>query len=313
MRLTLYPIVFVLGILGNFLVCVLITCVKRREKRSASRYFVLSLALSDMLVLVMFVPFDLAYLEGVPQQWTFGMLMCKFVNTIAYASIVISGPTLAAISWDRYRGIVYPMKKAITSRTVITVATLIWLYAALTILPFAWSLKITNQKDCANDFNWWPSVEVFQVAFVLAGFLPGFLLPFISIVVAYILIGIHLRKSTSWNLQTKLFRSDVAALRVRQNAKTIKLLSVLIVVYILSILPHYTILMIFVFDPKSQEMPLIMEFHEFTRLMMSANSCFNPVLYGTISKEFRQRLRSLFRQRSGKVRPKRNDNRSTYC
>lgn len=116
MRLTLYPLVLALGIVGNLLVAFAILRNRRRDFRPSVRYFILNLAISDLIVLVMFIPFDLAYLEH--KVWIFGLVMCKFVNTLNYAFVTVSGTTLAAISIERHRSIVYPVKKPLGARLV---------------------------------------------------------------------------------------------------------------------------------------------------------------------------------------------------
>jgi KISS1 receptor len=114
MRLGLYPLVLILGIIGNLLVTFVIFQNRPRNFRPSVRYFILNLAISDLIVLVMFIPFDLAYLEH--KVWIFGLFMCKFVNTLNYAFVTVSGTTLAAISIERHRSIVYPIKKPLGAR-----------------------------------------------------------------------------------------------------------------------------------------------------------------------------------------------------
>ncbi|KXJ22265.1 putative G-protein coupled receptor 83 [Exaiptasia diaphana] len=116
MRWTLYPLVMFSGILGNIVVALVITLNRPRDLKPSVRYFILNLAISDLIVLVMFIPFDLAYLEM--SIWVFGEAMCKIVNTLNYAFVTVSGTTLAAISLDRHRSIVYPIKKPLSTRKV---------------------------------------------------------------------------------------------------------------------------------------------------------------------------------------------------
>ena len=103
MRLTVYPLTLTLGIMGNLTVCLLVFCdaERSRKQRPSGRFFIVNLAVSDLLVLLMFIPFDLAYLEN-DMVWTFGIFMCKLVNTLTYTSVVVSGTTLAVISIDRW-------------------------------------------------------------------------------------------------------------------------------------------------------------------------------------------------------------------
>ena len=114
MRLALYPLVLATGILGNILVALVITLSRPRDLKPSVRYFILNLAISDLIVLIMFIPFDLAYMEM--KVWVFGEAMCQLVNTLNYASVTVSGTTLAAISLERHRSIVYPIKNPLSIR-----------------------------------------------------------------------------------------------------------------------------------------------------------------------------------------------------
>lgn len=98
MRLALYPLTIVVGIAGNILVTLVIVLNRPKDLRPSVRYFILNLAISDFIVLVMFIPFDLAYMEM--SVWIFGEVLCKVVNTINYAFVTVSGTTLAASVFD---------------------------------------------------------------------------------------------------------------------------------------------------------------------------------------------------------------------
>lgn len=160
---------------------------------------------------------------------------------------------------------------------------LIWVYAILTLVPFIDSLHVDKNLICGNDMNWWPTQLAFQLTFLFSLLLPGCAMPLCCIAICYISIGISL------NRQSKR-RSFRPSHRTRQNRKTIKVLTSLVVVYAISILPHYIILAIAIFMPN-RPLPFFYESHEFTRLMMTTNSCLNPIMYSAISKEFRDRMR----------------------
>ena len=89
MRLTIYPTTLMLGLIGNTLVCILIIWSHKREKHSkAPRYFIFNLAISDLLVLILFIPFDMTYLESDHLMWNFGKL---HVQTCKHSHLYIRG------------------------------------------------------------------------------------------------------------------------------------------------------------------------------------------------------------------------------
>ncbi|EDO36558.1 predicted protein [Nematostella vectensis] len=300
MRLALYPTVLLLGIVGNILVCSVILHQRSRNGRPTTRYFVLNLAISDLLVLIMFIPFDLAYLEY--EVWTFGLAMCKIINTISYAFVTISGTTLAAISMDRHRAIVYPMRQPFSARAVTLIIVFMWVYAVLTLVPFAGSLRIFPDGQCLNDPAWWGSTQAFQLTYLFCGFFPGAVIPVCCISVSYLSIAHHLYCEHRRQLHEGIIGSRTASQRMRQNLKTTRVLTALVAVYAVCVLPHYIILALVFFDrANTEKLAFIVVSHEFTRLLMTANSCLNPIMYSVVSKEFRQRLKALFASRKKAV------------
>ena len=289
MRLTIYPTTLMLGLIGNTLVCILIIWSHKREKHSkAPRYFIFNLAISDLLVLILFIPFDMTYLESDHLMWNFGKFMCKLVNTVTYTSVVVSGTTMACISVERYRSIVHPMKEMCRARTIYFIILIIWIYAALTMAPFFGALEVFSDGRCSTNVRWWPNQSLFKITYILSGFVPGAVIPAMCISVSYTLIGVHLWREHKRNVQRGVLQHGLAAIRAKQNIKTTKLLATLVGTHAICILPHYVILLSFIFSDEHNAGPNAILFHEFTRLLMTANSCCNPLLYSLFSQNFRR-------------------------
>lgn len=71
--------------------------------------YILSLALADLLVIVVCVP--LATLVYTQDSWTFGKSMCQITEFFKDVSIGVSVFTLTALSGERYCAIVNPLRK----------------------------------------------------------------------------------------------------------------------------------------------------------------------------------------------------------
>ena len=196
----------------------------------------------------------------------------------------------------------HPLRRSFSTRTVLVILVVIWLYAVLTLLPFTDSLTITAHGQCTNDIQWWPSDLALKLTFLMSHFVPGFALPICCISGSYVLIGIHLRHEHGKQLRAGMLLSKQASSRAKQNARTIKLLTCLVAAYTLCILPHSVLVLMTVFDQTGTlKLPHITEIHEFTRLIVTANSCVNPLMYSVISKEFRAGVTSMiWRRLSGR-------------
>ena len=73
-----YLVVFVVGMVGNFLVCWAVW--RNQHMRTVTNYFVVNLALADLLVILLCLPPSM--LEDVTETWYMGSVMCKIVKYI---------------------------------------------------------------------------------------------------------------------------------------------------------------------------------------------------------------------------------------
>jgi len=93
----LYVVVIVTSLCANLLVIVVIT--SSRQLRSVTSVFFVSLAVSDLLVAAVNMPFELLY--KLHNDWTLGEPVCKLSNYVQGVVVVSSILTLAAIAVDR--------------------------------------------------------------------------------------------------------------------------------------------------------------------------------------------------------------------
>ena len=70
----IYATIFLTGVLGNLAVCLVI--VKQRSMHTATNYYLFSLAVSDLVILLLGLPNELAiYWQQYP--WLLGSTACK--------------------------------------------------------------------------------------------------------------------------------------------------------------------------------------------------------------------------------------------
>lgn len=134
----LYATVFVLGVFGNALVCYVV--LRNRAMQTVTNIFITNLALSDILLCLLAVPFTPMY--TFIGRWAFGKTLCHFMPYAQGCSIYISTLTLTSIAIDRYFVIIYPFKPRMKLSTCITIIIAIWLVALLATLPYGLYMKI---------------------------------------------------------------------------------------------------------------------------------------------------------------------------
>ena len=74
----IYIIIFLSGLIAN--ICVIVMIIKRRRLRTLTNYFLLNLAISDLIATLICLP-PTAY-HYYDKRWIFGEFLCRFVPFI---------------------------------------------------------------------------------------------------------------------------------------------------------------------------------------------------------------------------------------
>ncbi|XP_031618268.1 octopamine receptor beta-3R-like isoform X2 [Contarinia nasturtii] len=117
------------AVLGNALV--IISVQRNRKLRVITNYFVVSLAMADMLVALCAMSFNAVHnLHG---KWIFGQFMCRMYNSLDVYFSTASILHLCCISVDRFVCIVRPLEYSLymTHRTVFFMLANVWTLPAL--------------------------------------------------------------------------------------------------------------------------------------------------------------------------------------
>ncbi|XP_067026333.1 tachykinin-like peptides receptor 86C [Acropora muricata] len=140
----LTAIIITVGLVGNFIVCLLI--IKGKKMRTPFNYLLLNLAMSDLLCTICASLFFAGQIRNhyhftnkTTVPYRFERIVCK-IGTISIAFTTnTSVLTLAAISTDRYYSIVHPWrhKSVITTRRICACVVAIWLLSGITSIPYA--------------------------------------------------------------------------------------------------------------------------------------------------------------------------------
>lgn len=133
------PIALLLGLIilitfvGNVLVC--LSVIKVRKLRHPSNYLLISLAISDLCVACVVMPFGLY--ASINDKWQLGRLLCNVYVVCDVTSCTASILNLCVISIDRYLAITQPLTYCAkrTSRLMLGLIGLVWMCACLISVP----------------------------------------------------------------------------------------------------------------------------------------------------------------------------------
>ncbi|XP_020606216.1 neuropeptide FF receptor 2-like, partial [Orbicella faveolata] len=117
-------LVMILSLVGNLLVCFAVY--RNPRLRCPSNYYIISLALSDILQALCTMPLSVAFLAT--GGWPFGTSLCYLSAIVKYSLAKISIYTMVLMAINRYYKIVKPAKYQTTfkKRFIIITASLVW-------------------------------------------------------------------------------------------------------------------------------------------------------------------------------------------
>ncbi|XP_004389124.1 gastrin/cholecystokinin type B receptor isoform X1 [Trichechus manatus latirostris] len=186
-RITLYVVIFLMSVGGNVLIIVVLGL--SRRMRTVTNAFLLSLAVSDLLLAVACMPFTL--LPNLMGTFIFGTVVCKAVSYLMGVSVSVSTLSLVAIALERYSAICRPLQARVwqTRSHAARVIVATWLLSGLLMVPYPVYTAVQpagpRVLQCVHR---WPSARVRQTWSVLL-LLLLFFVPGVVMAVAYGLIS----------------------------------------------------------------------------------------------------------------------------
>ena len=183
-QVTFYAVITIIGTVANLALC---GALLRRKQRSPSEYFILNLALTDLMTCAVGIPLDMAVI--LIQYWPFGAFMCKVVYPFQTALIGVSVATLTCMAIERYRAIMTPFKAKLTVRFVKITICAVWFISVALVSPYIAVLKYKRGELSCTEA--WQS-ENHPRVFTMCVFLIFYALPLCVIAPAYMCIGFRL-------------------------------------------------------------------------------------------------------------------------
>lgn len=173
--LLLIPLPLV-AVVGNALV--ILSVYKENNLKSATNYFIVSLAFADLLVAALVMPFGVYALVSV--DWELGDTLCDFYVGLDVTCSTASIFNLVAISINRFIAATQPLKysKHQNNKRVFLTITIVWVVSAATGLPMMLGLNTTPERV--------PKLCVFyNTDFIIFSSLSSFYIPCLIIFCLY--------------------------------------------------------------------------------------------------------------------------------
>ncbi|XP_027703877.1 cysteinyl leukotriene receptor 2 [Vombatus ursinus] len=278
-----YLVVFVVGALGNgFSIFILLQPTK---KSKSVNVFMLNLAISDLLF-VCTLPFRADYyLRG--SHWVFGDAACRIMSYSFYVNMYISVYFLTALSVVRFLATVCPFRFLhVTSlKTTWGLCAAIWVFI---MAPSALLLSggTTNNEKRATclELN---SSKITRLRILNhTVMVVGFVLPFFTLAICYVLIIKTLLK----------VKAPKSGARI-SHKKALVTVTVSVILFVLCFLPYHVLRTVHL--TQWREGKCSERLHKaviITMALAASNSCLDPLLYYFAGENFKQRLKAVFKR-----------------
>ena len=156
-KLCAYCFILLSSFFGNIFIIIIVY--KRRELRKTINYFIVNMALSDLVLSLVVIPDQINQMVTDSFHWHFsgilGLTLCKLFIFITSVSLLVSVQSLVWIAIDRFVAVVFPIKLGLISSRIRTIAIVsTWVlagvfYFPLLITPFE-LYEFDNSKYCSQ-------------------------------------------------------------------------------------------------------------------------------------------------------------------
>ncbi|XP_039534278.1 C3a anaphylatoxin chemotactic receptor-like [Pimephales promelas] len=257
-------IIILFGTTGN---SVVIWVASFRMKPSVTNVWLVNLAVADLIFCLTRV---LSISSLFFDYWPFGVFLCKFNGFFKYANMFCSVFLLAVISVDRALCICRPVftrkRRTICAARVVSVG--VWIVAVIFSSPFFVYRQVYPGKNNLSHCSLKEKGRA-EYAYHFIRFICGFLLPFMVILISYILAAVGIRRT-----------------RLSGKSRPLRILAVVVSAFFLCWAPYHFLGLVKLVDKNNK---LVKVGWKMASNLAYFNSCINPVLYFCMGLKFSQR------------------------
>ena len=281
-----YVVIFILGIFGNCLVCHVVF--RNKQMHTVTNYFIANLALADILLCILAVPFTPIYFFL--KRWPFGDVMCTLVSMSQSTSVYVSTLTLTSIAIDRYFVIIHPFRPKMRISVCYAIILGIWLTSITASIPYALYISQELYKNVYYCEEFWPS-EFIRKVFSSVTTIFQFFVPFVIISFCYLMISIRMNQRLKANTGGKGSRKELND-RKKQK-RTNKMVIGMVAIFGVCWFPVNLIHLIGDYFAHTSNTKYYNTFFFVSHIIAMSSTCYNPFLYAWLNENFRREFQQV--------------------
>ncbi|CAG7725864.1 unnamed protein product, partial [Allacma fusca] len=305
----IFSLILLIGLIGNVSTCVVIA--KNSYMHTATNYYLFSLAVSDLLLLISGLPQEM-YLIWIKGPYIFGEAFCLIRGLAAETSANATVLTITSFTVERYVAICHPLRSHKLSQLsrVITIILLIWVFALVFALPQAAQFGVTDEVDDNGRVlieGAWCSIKrhfipyAFQISICVF-----FVIPMTMITVLYVLIGLKLRRSPGSNRNNREITVEPRNTNRHSQSHVIRMLIAVVVAFFICWAPFHIQRLMAIYSEflglaESDSLSTLYKIINYVSgILYYVSTCINPILYHIMSNKFRQAFKDTISQLFGR-------------
>ena len=291
-KLIFLSIILICSLVGNALIITVVSL--RQELRKTINFFIVNMAVSDLIIPLVSIPFSLAGIATNSLQWPIrglpGLISCKISQFLKPASLTVSVQSLLWIALDRFVAVVLPLKaNLISSRFRAFAIASTWVVA---VLINSTDLYTTKFVEVGGNFYCIREDSLIHKTFGYGRVVLLTIAPLLLVTILYFAIAVTLRR------QNKTLRCTAVKEHSQRKTKAIRMSLCIIVTFNLCALV-YTILTV---ASLQSEIPITCLVYNvlwfFGLLGLYFSSVVNPFICFTFVKSYRRGVREIFTWRN---------------
>ncbi|XP_051947928.1 neurotensin receptor type 1-like [Xyrauchen texanus] len=283
----IYVLLFVVGCLGNSITLyTLVTKKSLQNLQCTVHYHLASLAISDLLILILCMPIELYNFIWVHHPWAFGEAVCKGYYFLRDGCSYATAFNIASLSVERFMAICHPFKaKSIMSRSrTKKLISAMWLASFLLATPMLFTMGqrvVDSEFICTTIVSSISAKTVLQVNAFLSFVVPMTLISALNGVIASQLLR-----------SLRMFQETVAVEpnRAQSLRHGVMVLRAVVIAFVVCWLPYHARRLMFCY--VTEWTPGLFDFYHYfymvTNVLFYVSSAINPILYNLVSANYRQ-------------------------
>ncbi|KAJ8000889.1 hypothetical protein DPEC_G00185080 [Dallia pectoralis] len=280
-----YSTIILFGVIGNSLVIYVVY--KFKALRTVTNFFIVNLAVADLLVNTLCLPFTL--INTLHVGWRFGQVLCFMLPFSQGLAVHVSTITLNIIALDRHRSIVYHLETKLSKDACAVVIVVTWAVSAVLASPLAvfreyGTFDLSPEQSIQVCTEKWPGSGMDGTIYSISMLLLQYGVPLAINSYAYIRIWSKLK-----NRASPAGRND----RHQRKRKTTKMLVMVVVVFAVTWLPLDAFQLAIDIDNSVLDMKDFKLLFTMFHIVAMCSTFVNPILYGWMNNNYRNAFLSV--------------------